>query len=351
MTGGGSREGTGPAAGKPRHIPVLLSEVLAALAPTDGETFLDGTFGAGGYTRAILEAAPASRVIAIDRDPSAIAAGAELAAANQGRLMLVEGRFGDLDRIATSAGHRSLDGVVLDIGVSSMQIDEPGRGFSFQSDGPLDMRMGGAGPSAADVVNRLAEKDLAEILWVYGEERRSRRIAAAIVARRAEEPFTRTGDLAGLIERLLGRPPGEARHPATRSFQALRIFVNDELGELARALDAAEHVLAPGGRLAIVTFHSLEDRLVKTFLKERAGRAPGASRHQPAGPAAAPPGFRFVNPQPLHPGKEETDRNPRARSARLRSAIRTDEPPSGASATLLVPRLSAGLDRLPRGER
>jgi len=317
---GGVRRGT------PRHIPVLLPEVLAALAPQPNQTFIDGTFGAGGYSSAILNAAPGVRVLAIDRDQAAIAAAQELAR-SAGRLTLVEGRFGDLERIATEMGFAPADGVVLDIGVSSMQLDEPERGFSFQSDGPLDMRMGRDGPAAADVLNTEDEKKLADILFHLGEERRSRALARAIVARRADKPFTRTSELAELAEKVLGRPKIDGRHAATRTFQALRIYVNDELGELVRGLSAAERVLKPGGRLAVVSFHSLEDGIVKRFLKVRAERARQGSRHLP--PSESPklePSFRIDGSRPTTAGEAEIAANPRARSAKLRSATRSEAP-------------------------
>jgi 16S rRNA (cytosine1402-N4)-methyltransferase len=306
---------------------VLLPEVLQALAPQAGERCIDGTFGAGGYSAALLEAAPGVRVLGIDRDPAAIAAGRPLVDVNAGRLSLIEGRFGELDRLAEDAGFALADGVVLDIGVSSMQLDDPERGFSFQADGPLDMRMSGAGLTAADVVNTAEEADLADILFQLGEERRSRAIARAIVARRRERPFARTLELVEVVERVLGRGKVGGRHPATRAFQALRIHVNDELGELACGLTAAERVLQPGGRLAVVTFHSLEDALVKQFLKARAGRHEQRSRHLPPGaPPERAPSFRFVNPRPVSPTESEIAANPRARSARLRWAVRTTAP-------------------------
>jgi 16S rRNA (cytosine1402-N4)-methyltransferase len=331
--------------GTRRHVPVLLAEVLAALAPQAGERLIDGTFGAGGYGAALLDAAPDVRVLAIDRDPVAVAAGRPLVAASGGRLTLVEGRFGELDALAEAAGFAPADGVVLDIGVSSMQLDDPERGFSFQADGPLDMRMSGTGPTAADVVNTAAEADIAGILFQLGEERRSRPIARAIVARRRERPFARTLELAELVERILGRGKVGGRHPATRTFQALRIYVNDELGELAQGLSAAERLLRPGGRLAVVTFHSLEDALVKRFLKARAGKVAQASRHLPPGaPPARAPSFRFVNPRPVSPTERELAANPRARSARLRWAVRTDAPAWPADAAPAVPRLETGSD-------
>jgi 16S rRNA (cytosine1402-N4)-methyltransferase len=339
-----ARSGTPTAVGVRRgtrgHIPVLLPEALAALAPEANERFIDGTFGAGGHSAALLDAAPGVRVRGIDRDPAAIAAGEALVAAGGGRLTLVEGRFAELDRIVGEAGLAPADGILLDIGVSSMQLDEPERGFSFQADGPLDMRMSGSGPSAADVVNRAEETDLADILFHLGGERRSRAIARAIVAHRRERPLARTLELAAAVERVLGRGRIAGRHPATRTFQALRIYVNDELGELALGLGAAERTLKPGGRLAVMTFHSLEDGLVKRFLQERAGKEKHASRHLPPGTTARPvPSFRFVNRGAVTPGEAELAANPRARSARLRAAVRTDAPAWPAEAPPAVPRL------------
>lgn len=315
---------TSPAA--PHHVPVLLSEVLEQLAPRDGEVYIDGTFGAGGYTRAILEAAD-TRVIAIERDPSAFAGGQALVHEFADRLTLVPTTFSNMADAARDAGVDAVDGVVLDIGVSSMQIDDAARGFSFMRDGPLDMRMSQEGPSAADVVNTSDEADLANILYHFGEERRSRAIARAIVKARGDAPITTTRALAEICERVLGRPRGHDKHPATRTFQALRIHVNDELGELSRGLAAAEALLKPGGRLGVVTFHSLEDALVKRFLAERSGKTAGSSRHLPE-PAVAPraASFRIVNTRGFTPNKKETDANPRARSARLRVGLRTDAP-------------------------
>jgi 16S rRNA (cytosine1402-N4)-methyltransferase len=343
--------GTHPAEGAPRgtvaHVPVLLSQVLQTLSPAADESYIDATFGGGGYSQAILAAAPSVRVLAIDRDPEAIAAGAALVAQHRGRLWLVEGRFGDLDRIAREARFAPTHGVVLDIGVSSMQLDDPARGFSFQADGPLDMRMSAtgrnAGPSAADVVNTAEETQLADILFHLGEERSSRAIARSIVAHRRQQPFARTLELASLVARVLGREKIAGRHAATRTFQALRIYVNDELGELARALSAAERVLEPGGRLVVVTFHSLEDRLVKQFLKRRAEPKPHGSRHLPPTTGGQPaPSFRFVNHRPLSPTDKEVAANPRARSAKLRSAIRTDAQARPAdTGDLATPRLGA----------
>ena len=309
-----------------RHIPVLLSQVLAQLNPQDGEAYIDGTFGAGGYTRAILEAARC-RVLAIDRDPAAVARADELCTEFPGRLIAVEAPFGTLDAVAGKESFAPVDGVVLDIGVSSMQLDEPERGFSFQADGPLDMRMSRRGATAADVVNGTDEETLARIIYVLGEERRSRAIARAIVAARAEAPLRTTKALADLVARVLGGRKVDGRHPATRTFQALRIFVNDELGELARGLGAAERCLKPGGRLVVVTFHSLEDRIVKRFLAERSGKEARGSRHLPEKSIKSErPSFRIVNPRPLTPSKGELQVNPRARSARARVAVRTEAP-------------------------
>jgi 16S rRNA (cytosine1402-N4)-methyltransferase len=308
----------------PPHVPVLLAEAMAALDPARGGAFVDGTFGAGGYARALLEGG-ADLVVAIDRDPDAIRRGREWAGAWGGRLTLVEGRFAELDAIAAREGASPAAGVALDIGVSSMQLDEAARGFSFLRDGPLDMRMAQAGPSAADLVNGCGEVELAEILFLYGEERAARRIARAIAAARAEAPIETTGRLAAAVcSALPPQRPGQP-HPATRSFQALRIAVNDELGELVAGLEAAERALAPGGVLAVVTFHSLEDRIVKRFLQLRGGRAPRPSRHAPEAASEAAR-FEPVGPQPVEPGEAEIARNPRARSAKLRAARRTAAP-------------------------
>lgn len=328
-----------PDAGPAPHIPVLLTEVLAALDPVEGATVVDGTFGAGGYSRAIL-AAGARRVVAIDRDPTAIAAGAALVEAFGGRLALVPGTFSELDRLSDAAGEASVDGVVLDIGVSSMQLDRAERGFSFRADGPLDMRMSLSGPSAADVVNTLDAKDLTRLLWVYGEERQSGRIARAIVARRAEKPFTRTAELAAAIEGVLGAKRFGEMHPATRSFQAIRIHVNGELDELSDALAAAERALKPGGRLVVVTFHSLEDRIVKRFFADRSRERAGGSRHLPEA-EVPPPTFRVPGRQPVEAGESELAANPRARSAKLRFGIRTEAPARAVDrAALGVPSLT-----------
>lgn len=307
-----------------RHVPVLAREAVAALALTPDAICVDGTFGAGGYTSAMLDAAAGVRVIAIDRDPSAIAAGQALVTESGGRLTLMEGRFSELDELAVQAGVSALDAVVLDIGVSSMQIDEAQRGFSFRFDGPLDMRMGMAGSSAADLVNEADEAVLADVIYHYGEERRARAVARAIVAARTEAPITTTRQLVDLVSGVVHLPPGSV-HPATRTFQALRIAVNDELGEIARALHAAERALRAGGRLAVVTFHSLEDRIVKLFLANRSGRGAGGSRHLPAQAVQAQT-FRLVGPQPVVPSDAECATNPRARSAKLRVAERTEIP-------------------------
>ena len=320
------------------HVPVLLREVTAAIAPLVDATVVDGTFGAGGYSRAFL-AAGAGRVLGIDRDPTALAA-ADWAVVEP-RLMLAEGQFGELDEIAADRLDSPVDAVVLDIGVSSMQLDQAQRGFSFLRDGPLDMRMGADGPDAADLVNDAAEAELADILYWYGEEKAARRVARAIVAARAEAPITTTGALASLVENVLPQGRKQKTHPATRTFQALRIAVNGELDELASALNAAERLLGPGGRLAVVTFHSLEDRMVKRFFQITSGRAGGGSRHAPevSGPRPS-----FERPRKdVSPAADELEVNPRARSARLRSAVRTDAPPIAPSpAEIGAPPLTGG---------
>jgi 16S rRNA (cytosine1402-N4)-methyltransferase len=314
---------TEPAAGRPRHIPVLGREVLAWLEPREGGIYVDATFGAGGYSRGILDVA-GTRIIGIDRDPTAISGGAQLVDRSAGRLTLVEDRFSNLADICAAHGVAAVDGVVMDIGVSSMQLDEAARGFSFRGDGPLDMRMGSAGPTAADVIGRASEADLANIIYIFGEERHSRSVARTIVAARKEAPITTTRALADLVARVVRAKPGEI-HPATRTFQALRIFVNQELDELHLALSATERVLKPGGRLVVVSFHSLEDRIVKNFLNERA-RTGGGSRHQPEA-ALRQPSFAVLTKRPVTAEDDEVAANPRSRSAKLRAAMRTDAPP------------------------
>ena len=316
----------------PRHRPVMLAEALAALAPRDDGIYVDGTFGAGGYTRAILERTE-TRVCGIDRDPDAIAAGAALAAEFPGRLVLSEGAFSQVQELLGEHGIEKVDGIVLDVGVSSMQLDNPERGFSFMADGPLDMRMSRTGPTAADVVNDYEQSELARIIARYGEERRARAITRAIVAARKERPITRTAELVALIERVMGRPRPDMIHPATRTFQALRIYVNDELGELERALEASEALLSPGGRLVVVAFHSLEDRIVKRFLTDRTGRTARPSRHAPMPGPAPEPTFEPLTKGAERPTPEECDVNPRARSARLRAAVRTKAPSREAAAS------------------
>ena len=317
-----------------KHIPVLLNEVVHALKPVDGEVYVDGTFGAGGYCRAVLEAADC-KVVAIDRDPDAIKRAEEFAKEFPGRFQIIEGCFGDMGELLPAAGIDKVDGVMLDIGVSSFQLDEAERGFSFREDGPLDMRMAQDGETAADVVNSYEQEVLANIIYDYGEERQSRKIAAAIVKDREEELFTTTRQLAGLIERILGfgpRKKGQKQvHPATRTFQALRIHVNDELGELRRGLAGAEKIIAESGRLVVVSFHSLEDRIVKQFMAERSGRSSGGSRHMPGPVDMGPePSFHQTKKGAVKPSSEELDVNPRARSSRLRVAERTDAPAKGA---------------------
>jgi 16S rRNA (cytosine1402-N4)-methyltransferase len=318
----------------------MLAEVLDALAPRAGGIYLDGTFGGGGYAGAILEAAGCT-LWAIDRDPAAIARGAELAARHRGRLHLLQGRFGDMLTLLGAAGVSRLDGVVLDLGVSSFQIDEPARGFSFRADGPLDMRMGDDGPTAADLVATLDETELADVLYRFGEERLSRRIARAIVAARAAAPIETTAQLAGIIRAVVPKD-GSGIDPATRSFQALRIRVNDELGEIERALAQAAALLAEGGRLVVVSFHSLEDRLVKRFMIEAAGRAPAPSRHDPRSlaPRAAATGFRLLTAKAAKPGAAEIARNPRARSARLRAIERLAAGAGAAAPSTAEPKTS-----------
>ncbi|MBE7219475.1 MAG: 16S rRNA (cytosine(1402)-N(4))-methyltransferase RsmH [Caulobacteraceae bacterium] len=302
----------------------MLPEVLEALAPDAGRTIVDCTFGAGGYTRALLDAG--ARVIAFDRDPFAARFAAPLRERYGARFALVSRPFGELEAGLDDEGVAQVDGVVFDLGVSSMQLDQAERGFSFMRDGPLDMRMAAAGPTAADLVNTAEEEEIARVIWTYGEERKSRRIASAIGRRRAEQPFNRTLDLAEVVERALGGRRGAPTHPATRTFQALRIAVNDELGELERALPAAERRLAAQGRLVVVSFHSLEDRVAKAFLAERAGRTPAGSRHLPPTAAGPAPSFELLRTGALAASEAESAANPRARSAKLRAAVRTPAP-------------------------
>jgi len=306
------------------HLSVLRTEVVSALSPAAGELFVDGTFGAGGYSMALLEAADC-QVIGIDRDPGVRSHAERIAAAYPQRFRLLEGRFGDMVALLAGIGIEAVDGVALDIGVSSMQLDQAERGFSFQQDGPLDMRMGGQGETAADIVNNRDEAELADIIYLYGEERRARAVARAIVAARREKPITRTRELAEIVARVVRGTPGV--HPATRTFQALRIVVNDELGELKRGLAAAEKLLKPEGRLAVVSFHSLEDRVVKRFLDRRSGKQAGGSRHLPAVEAGQrAPSFVLLHKGAITAGEAETAANPRARSAKLRAAKRTAAP-------------------------
>jgi 16S rRNA (cytosine1402-N4)-methyltransferase len=307
------------------HIPVMLEQVVSSLRPRDDGCYLDGTFGGGGYARAILESA---RCIlwAIDRDPDAIQRGASLAARFPGRLHLLHGQFGDMVGLLEAVGVTALDGVVLDLGVSSYQIDDPSRGFSFRSDGPLDMRMGKHGTSAADLVNTLSETALADLLYEFGEERASRRIAHAIGLARQEAPIETTGRLGAIIRSVL--PSNRTGiDPATRTFQALRIKVNDELGQIEQALSQAVSLLSPGGRLVVVAFHSLEDRIVKRFMTEISGRAASPSRHDPRGLLSRePPSFRLLTVRALRPEVQETQQNSRSRSARLRALERISSP-------------------------
>jgi 16S rRNA (cytosine1402-N4)-methyltransferase len=307
------------------HTPVMLDAVLEVLAPRKDGIYVDGTFGGGGYTRAMLDAADCS-VWGIDRDPDAVARGAEMARSYPGRLTVLNGRYGDMAGLLAEAGVEAVDGIALDLGVSSMQIDDPERGFSFREDGPLDMRMERDGMSASDAVNTLAEGELADVIYRYGEERASRRIARRIVEARRAGAITRTGELADLIRGVLPRAK-DGIDPATRTFQALRIYVNRELDELESGLSAAEILLRAGGRLAVVSFHSLEDRVVKTFLRERSGDRPQASRHLPPSRAEEPAAtFALLERRARKPANDETAANPRARSARLRAAERTNAP-------------------------
>ena len=309
------------------HVPVMLDEVMEILAPRRGAIYVDGTFGRGSYSRALLDAADCT-VWGLDRDPEALDAGRALAARYDGRLRLLEGRFGEMDRLLAAEGAGAVDGVAFDLGVSSPQLDDAARGFSFRQDGPLDMRMSaGGGRDAAELVNELSEAELAEIIARYGEECHAKRVARAIVTARRDRPIRRTAELAEIVRRAVRRS-ADGIDPATRTFQALRIYVNDEIGELRRGLGAAERLLAPGGRLAVVAFHSLEDREVKAFLRARSGREAGGSRHLPdtrdRGPA---PSFTPLTRAARKPTDEECAANPRARSARLRAAARTAAPP------------------------
>jgi 16S rRNA (cytosine1402-N4)-methyltransferase len=340
MTAGRGPGQPGAAGGLARHIPVLARPALDFLNIRDGSLIIDGTFGAGGYTREILARADC-QVIAIDRDPTAIAAGMDLVAASAGRLTLVEAEFSELEQ-ATDGDQ--VDGIVLDLGVSSMQLDTAERGFSFRSDGPLDMRMARGGPTAIDVVACAGERDLANIIFQLGEERHSRGIARAIVRARTTQRIATTQALADIVARVVRSKPGDI-HPATRTFQALRIYVNDELGELARALTAAERVLKPGGRLVIISFHSLEDRMVKTFFADRSGPRAG-SRHRPE-TAGSPATFRVLTKRPVAPDEAETAQNPRARSAKLRAGERTDAA-VGSAPMPALPQLPS-LDEIMRG--
>jgi 16S rRNA (cytosine1402-N4)-methyltransferase len=330
------------AGGQAGHIPVLGTAALDYLHVRDGGVYIDATFGAGGYSRAILAAADC-KVIGIDRDQRAIALGADLVEQAQGRLTLIEDRFSNLDGAARERGADAVDGVVLDLGVSSMQLDTGARGFSFRLDGPLDMRMGGDGASAADVVAKASERDLANIIFILGEERRSRGVARAIVKARSATPIQTTAALADIVGRVVRSRPGDI-HPATRTFQALRIFVNDELGELAAALSATERILKPNGRLVAVSFHSLEDRIVKSFLVARAEQRSG-SRHAPER-RHAEPSFRLLTKRPVVAGPDEVARNPRARSAKLRAAERSDAPALPSEPSGSLPRLPALADVL-----
>lgn len=307
------------------HLPVMVEAVVAALAPRDGLVYVDATFGAGGYSRALLDAARC-RVVAIDRDPEAVARGRALEETHGDRFAIVAGSFGEMERLLPQPTPGPVAGIAFDLGVSSAQLDAPERGFSFRFDGPLDMRMGDAGKTAGDLVAALSEDALAELIRAFGEERFARRIARAIAAARRQRPICRTLELADIVRAAVPRAePGI--DAATRTFQALRIAVNDELGELDRGLAAAERLLMPGGRLAVVAFHSLEDRRVKEFLRLRSEAGPRPSRHEPPASAPSAPSFRLLHRRALKPGAQEVGRNPRARSARLRAAERTAAPP------------------------
>lgn len=332
----------GGSAGPAGHVPVLLGPVLSALAPRDGAVYVDGTFGGGGYSEALLTAARC-RVFAIDCDPEAVRHGRELAARHGGRLTIIEGRFGDMAQLLAPLNADPIAGIALDLGVSSVQLDTPERGFSFRLEGPLDMRMSGQGQSAADLVASLSEAALANLIHALGEERFARRIARAITTERRRQSIRRTTELAAIVRAAAPRSES-GQDPATRTFQALRIAVNDELGELDRGLVAAEQLLAPGGRLAVVSFHSLEDRRVKEFLRRRSGTAPAASRHRPDRPALRSPSFELLSRRAVKPSAAAIAHNPRARSARLRAAERTAAPPWPANSE----RAERG--RLPRGQ-
>jgi 16S rRNA (cytosine1402-N4)-methyltransferase len=322
------------------HIPVLLDAVVAAMAPAVDDhprpLIVDGTFGFGGYSCALMDTYT-TQLIGIDRDPNAQARAQTITESYSGRFSFLAGRFGDMADLLPPETHRKITGIVLDIGVSSMQLDEAERGFSFSRNGPLDMRMEQSGTSAADLVNTLPEAELARLIWEYGEDRLSRRIARAICKRRDEKPFTETEDLATIIKSAYppprGKNAGKDIHPATRTFQALRIAVNDELGELTRALHAAVPLLAPGGVLAVVTFHSLEDRIVKRFFDKSCGRRSNPSRHEPMATIDDAPAATFTQKgrKPIGPTETEVHANPRARSAKLRAAVRTAAPAEPAN--------------------
>jgi 16S rRNA (cytosine1402-N4)-methyltransferase len=330
-----SDSGQAVAGGPARHIPVLVRPALELLDVRNDAIYIDATFGGGGYGAAILAAARCT-VIGLDRDAQAITCGAQLVRESGGRLSLVEDRFSNLERVAKQCGVAAVDGIVFDLGVSSMQLDDPARGFSFRAEGPLDMRMGGEGPSAADVIGGASERDLAAIIATLGEERQARAVARAIVAARRQRTIVTTRALAEIVASVVPRGAGSI-HPATRTFQALRILVNDELAELAAGLAAAEALLRTDGRLVVVAFHSLEDRIVKSFLSERSRRQ-GFSRHRPEGEQAAPT-FRVLTRQPVVPDAAEIAANPRARSAKLRAAARTNAPPSPKPWRSLLPQL------------
>ncbi len=309
------------------HVSVLLAEVIEVVAPKDGGIYVDGTFGAGGYSKALLEAADC-KVVGIDQDPRAHELGQALLENYHGRLTLIRGKFGDLEALLKDRGVAQVDGIVLDLGVSSMQLDETERGFSFSRDADLDMRMSGEGQTAADLINDLSEEDLANVLYIYGEERKSRSIAKAIVTARTEKKIERTLELASIVERVIGRKPSDRTHPATKSFQAIRIYLNDEVGELRRVLAASEKVLCPTGRLAVVSFQSIDDRIVKRFMAARSGRIASQSRHLPETESNMPqPTYRLLRSRATKASEQERTRNPRARSARLRAAERTTAAP------------------------